>query len=255
VDQATPQRDGPWVLIVGGLLAPPVAYRRMRQRLLDRGAAGVDIAPVHALDWGRAAVRGFGALQGKVALAIERAYRRAAGRPILVVGHSGGGLLARLAMCEAPYRGRVGGVADRVGCLVTLGSPHDLHLAPLRGTHEGVRLAAFLARHAPGAHHAPGTGYLTVASDAVRPGTGSSRWRGPVARTQHAFFRRVTGPTLASGSDGIVSLSLAHLPGARHLTLHEALHGVVGSPWYGDEEVIDRWWPVALDAWRDATSH
>lgn len=77
---------------------------------------------------------------------------------------------------------------------------------------------------------------------------------GPVARAQHAFFRRVTGPILAPGGDGIVSLSLAHLPGARQLTLHEALHGVVGSPWYGDEEVIDRWWPVALDAWRDATS-
>ncbi|MFN8518228.1 MAG: hypothetical protein U0667_02300 [Chloroflexota bacterium] len=248
-------RDRPWVLIVGGLLAPPVAYRRMRRRLLHRGAAGVDIAPVHALDWGLAGVRGFGALQRKVALAIEGTHRRAAGRPIMVVGHSGGGLLARLAMSEAPYRGHVGGMADRVGCLVTLGSPHDLHLAPLRGTHEGVRLAAHLARHAPGAHDAPGTAYLTVGSEAVRPATGPpSRRRGPIARAQHAFFRRITGPTLASGGDGIVSLSLAHLPGARHLTLHDALHGVVGSPWYGDDVVIARWWPAAQEAWRDATN-
>ncbi len=253
--QTTPGHDRPSVLIVGGLLAPPVAYRPMRGRLLARGAASVDIAPVHALDWALAGVRGFGPLQRKVARAMERAHRRSGGRPILVVGHSGGGLLARLAMCEAPYRGQVGGMAEQVGGLVTLGSPHDLHLAPLRGTHEGVRLAAFLARHAPGAHHAPRTGYVTVASDAVRPTAGpSGARRGPIARARHAFFRRITGRTLASGGDGIVSLSLAHLPGARQLTLHDTLHGVIGSPWYGNESAIDQWWPMALDAWRDATS-
>jgi len=246
----------PYVLIVGGLLAPPVAYRRMRGRLLARGAAGVDVAPIHAVDWGLAAVRGFGDLQRKVGSAIAGAHARSGGRAILVVGHSGGGLLARLAMCEAPYRGRVGGMAPQVGCLVTLGSPHALHHAPLPSVHEGVRLAAFLARAAPGAHHAPATAYLTVASDAVRPPrapTTPAR-RGPVARLQHAFFRRITGPTLSAGSDGIVSLSLAHLDGARQLTLHDTLHGVIGSPWYGDDLAVDQWWPVAVRSWHEAVA-
>ena len=129
--------EQPDVLIVGGLLSPPVAYRRMRRRLLDRGAASVDIAPVSVLDWGRAGLVGFGPLQAKVVRSIRRTWDRAGSRPILVVGHSGGGLLARLAMCEAPYRGRVGGAAPMVGCLVTLGSPHDLHRAPLAHSHEG----------------------------------------------------------------------------------------------------------------------
>lgn len=248
----SPDDDRPAVLIVGGLLAPPIAYRRVRVRLLARGASRVDIAPLTALDWARAGLSGFAALQSKVVHAIERAHAGGDGRPILVVGHSGGGLLARLAMCEAPYRGRVGGAAPLVGCLVTLGSPHALHDAPVPA-HEGVRLAAFLERHEPGAHHAPGTRYVTVASDAVAPHpTGAPpRRRGPVARAQHAFFRRITGQTLGSGGDGIVSLELAHLDGALHVTLHEALHGVVGSPWYGDERVIERWWPVALAAWRE----
>jgi pimeloyl-ACP methyl ester carboxylesterase len=252
--RSSPDTERPSVLIVGGLLAPPIAYRRIRPRLIERGAARVDIAPVLASDWARAGLSGFGALQGRVVRAIERTFRTADGRPIVVVGHSGGGLLARLAMCDAPYRGRVGGAAPMVGCLVTLGSPHALHQAPLRGSHEGVRLAAFLAEHAPGACHAPGTAYVTVASDAVAPRVWGERGprRGPIARMQHAFFRRITGPTLAPGSDGIVSLVLAHLDGARQLTLHDALHGVVGSPWYGDPEVIDQWWPDALDAWRDA---
>ncbi len=246
--------DRPHVLIVGGLLSPPVAYRRMRRRLLDRGAAHVDIAPVSAVGWARAGLHGFGALQRTVARAIAGTHAGAAGRPIMVVGHSGGGLLSRLAMCEAPYRGRIGGAAGMVGCLVTLGSPHGVHHALLQRSHEGTRLAAFLATHAPGAHHAPGTAYVTVASDAVapRPAGHPPTRRGPIARLQRAFFLRITGPTIPPGSDGIVSLAHAHLPGARQLTLHDVTHGVIGSPWYGDAAVIDRWWPVALAAWREA---
>ena len=67
-------------------------------------------------------------------------------------------------------------------------------------------------------------------------------------------MRCITGPTMAPGSDGIVSLSLAHLPGARQVTLHDTFHGVMGGPWYGDAEVIDEWWPIAVEAWTDATS-
>jgi hypothetical protein len=253
MDPREPGGEAPHVLIVGGLLTPPIGYRRVRRRLLDRGAARVDIAPVSVIDWARAGVAGFAALQRKVAGAIERTHARA-GRRILVVGHSGGGLLVRLAMSDAPYHGQIGGAAPMVGCLVTLGSPHDLHRAPLPRPHEGVRLAAFLAQQQPGAYH-PATGYVTVATDTVPargPETPPPR-RGPIARMQHAFFRRVTGPMLLPGGDGIVSVALAHLDAAHQVTLHDAYHGVIGSPWYGDDAVIDRWWPVALRAWQDAT--
>jgi PGAP1-like protein len=254
MDSALAYGSRPRVLIVGGLLTPPMAYRRVRRRLRDRGAAGVDIAPVSVVDWAWAGLAGFGALQRKVARAIDASYRRAGNVPVLVVGHSGGGLLARLAMCDAPYRGRVGGAAPLVGCLVTLGSPHALHQAPLRHAHEGARLAAFLAAHAPGAWHAPRTGYVTVASDAVRPADAGSPRYGPVGRVQAAFFRLVTGPTLPPGGDGIVSLSLGHLDGGHQVTLHDTWHGVVGSPWYGDAVVMDRWWPEAVSAWRIAVA-
>jgi alpha-beta hydrolase superfamily lysophospholipase len=104
----------PHVLIVGGLLTPPVGYRGLRRRLLDRGAAAVEVAPISVLDWARAGIAGFGALQRTVARAIDRT-RSGAGVPIMVIGHSGGGLLARLAMSDAPYRGHVGGAAPKVG--------------------------------------------------------------------------------------------------------------------------------------------
>ena len=77
MERRDPGAEAPHVLIVGGLLTPPLGYRRVRRRLLDRGAAGVVIAPVSALDWAWAGLTGFGALQRKVARAIGRT--RAAG--------------------------------------------------------------------------------------------------------------------------------------------------------------------------------
>jgi hypothetical protein len=256
--------EQPFVLIIEGLISPPFAYRPLRDRLLARGAAGVDLAPVHVHDWMRAGVAGFGALQGTVANAVRRAYEHAGGKPIIVIGHSGGGNLARLAMADVAYQGRATAVAPLVGCLVTLGTPHALHESPTSLRHQGVRLSEFLEQQNPGAWFAPTTGYVTVASDLVRPraagaplpgGTptrlASLLWR-PMRRLRRAFFRRIVGPLLPSGSDGVVSVDWAHLSGATNLTYHDVYHGVVGGPWYGDAAIVDRWWPVAVDVWRAA---
>lgn len=249
------QPGQPYVLIVEGLVSPPIAYRPMRQRLIERGATGVDLAPVHVHDWMLAAVRGFGALRANVATAIRTAHERAGGQRIMVVGHSGGGLLARLAVSDIPGDGRIEGISAMVGCLVTLGTPHDLHWMQTRWQHEGVRLARTLADSSPGAWFAPAMGYVTVASDAVRPDgddAGRPGGRSPLRAARDWFFRSIVGAPLPGGSDGVVSVDVAHLAGARQLTFHDVHHGVVGSPWYGDSPVIDRWWPVAIDAWRVA---
>lgn len=248
-----PASQQPYVLIIEGLVSPPVAYRRMRQRLLDRGAAGVDLGPVHVHDWMWAGIRGFGRLQGQVTGAIGQAYEHAGGRPIMVVGHSGGGILARLAMADMAHQGRAGHAAGMVGCLVTLGTPHDLHRTDARWGHAGVQLTRLLAERSPGARFAPATGYVTVASDAVRPrSVEMRRVRNPVRAARNEFFRSIVGTTLPTGSDGVVSRDIAHLDGARQLNFHDVHHGVVGDPWYGDASVIERWWPVALEAWRAA---
>ena len=252
--ELTPTPAQPFVLIIEGLISPPIAYRPLRDRLLARGAAGVDLAPVHVYDWIRAGVTGFGALQGRAANAVRRAHEHAGGRPIMVVGHSGGGNLARLAMCDAPYRGRTTAVAPLVGCLVTLGTPHRLHESPTSLRHHGVKVSEFLEQRNPGAWFSPSTGYVTVASDAVRPRlprSGPPR-RTPLGRLDRAFFRLIVGPLLPTGSDGVVAVEWAHLAGATNLTYHDVYHGVVGGPWYGDGAIVDRWWPVAVDTWRAA---
>jgi hypothetical protein len=237
------------VLIVGGFLTEPLVYRRVRRRLLERGAGGVSIAPIHVHDWLAAGLVGMGPLMARTGRAIGAARHAGDGRPIIVVAHSGGGILVRLAMCETPFRGRRMAVAEDVGCLVTLGTPHGLATAPVRWRHAGIEAAAFLDASAPGAASAPGTAYLTVGSDVVHPGgPPPNLWD----RSRGWAFRAIVGPPLAGGGDGIVSAALSHLEGARQLTLSDVRHGYLGAPWYGDAEVIDRWWPLAVELWRGA---
>ncbi len=36
------------------------------------------------------------------------------------------------------------------------------------------------------------------------------------------------------------------------MTFDDVRHGVTGGPWYGDEPIINRWWPAALRLWQEA---
>jgi PGAP1-like protein len=242
-----PVAPTPHVVIIGGYLTEPLFYRPMRARILERGAARVTVAPLHLPDWIGAAFVGFGHLLMRGGRAI-RGARRASDAPLIVVGHSAGGIVARLAMSPLAYDGRRMAVADDVGCLVTLGTPHLVrpHVA-WRGN-AGQRATRFLARAAPGASFAPVTGYLTVGSTAVPP-----RGADPAPPPKQLLNRLLTafvGPSVDVGGDGIVTDDLCHLDGVRHITLPNALHGTYGGPWYGDGDVIDRWWPAALEEWR-----
>ncbi len=226
------------------------------------------IAPLHVLDWLAAGLVGFGPMLARLGSAIRRAHTAAGGQPLLVVAHSGGGIVARLAMSEAPFRGRRSAVAASVGALVTLGTPHGLASGAVRSAHSGVAAARFLDRHGPESPFAPTTAYLTVGSDFVRPDRLLSRgradgrragWRiGPLTwwdRLLARGFEAIVGPLPAEGGDGIVSVTAAHLAGAEQLTFHDVRHGHIGGPWYGDEKIVDRWWPRAVELWRGALAY
>ena len=125
-----PDAVRPTVLIIGGFLTVPAMYLRLRRRLLDRGAAEVLIADVYTPDWLLAVGRGGGAVAIRALRALIRAIDASAsssssqGAPLLVVGHSAGGMVARLLTTSEPFAGRRLGASDAVGGIVTLGSPH-----------------------------------------------------------------------------------------------------------------------------------
>jgi hypothetical protein len=242
---------GPPVLIVGGLLTSPSVYWRMADRLRARGAAFVEIAPIWTPDWFALAALGHGRLLRRTGRAIVGAYRRAGSVPVLVVGHSAGGVLARLAMSPVPYRGSLAAVARGVGALVTLGTPHHVVRTP-EGSRMGGAAAAFLDERTPGAYFAPATGYVTVAGSRVRGAPAGIRDRDAVfAGSSYARLLGEDGRT--EDGDGVIPVRAAHLDGATQITLPGVIHGpAMRAPWYGDDRVIDAWWPTAVEAWRGA---
>lgn len=239
--------QSPSVLIVGGFMTAPPNYWPMRRRLLRRGAARVDIAPLWPPDWALAGLLGLGLIMRRTGRAVARAWQAGGKRPIIVVGHSGGGIAARLAMAPVPFHGRRAGIAEAVGCLVTLGTPHMLAELSNRYYHAGHDAAAFLERETPGAYFAPRTAYLSVGS-AYR----GRRFKGLVGKASDEIFGMVVGRGEDGGGDGIVPSAAVHLAGAEQLTYEDVRHGHIGANWYGDDRIIERWWPVALGLWQEA---
>lgn len=242
-----PAEPRPSVLIVGGFATLPPNYWPLRARLRRRGVERVDICQLWPPDWALATMLGFGPLMRRTARAIAETYRAGGRRPIIIVAHSAGGIAARLAMSSVPFNGRRAGVAEAVGCLVTLGTPHGLAQLPNRFWHAGHDASAFLDRESPGAFFAPRTGYLSVGSAHA-----ATALPGLAGRGVDEFFSIAVGEDTRRLGDGIVPAAAVHLHGAEQLTFDDVVHGMIGTPWYGDDTIIDRWWPSALRLWRAA---
>jgi hypothetical protein len=228
----------------------------MRERLLRRGAGAVVIDRIWTPDWILAGPLGLGRVLSKARRALRRAALtsvrspRALGAPVLVVGHSTGGILARLMVLERPLAGARFGEAGSIGAVATLGSPHRMDLEGDVGRTMVARAARLAHRRAPGAWLAPEVGYVSVGSRAIvgRPdGVGRER---VADRVYRAFIPSLTPPT---EGDGLVPLASTLLDGTHQVVLDDVVHGQgAGEPWYGADAGLDRWWPVAIEAWRHA---
>jgi hypothetical protein len=246
----------PTVLVLGGFMSSPPMYRGLRGLLLERGVPSVVVAPIWLPDWALATVRG----QGPVATRAGRALLDAAaasaasdvgrGAPVLVIGHSAGGVIARILTSPEPFAGRKMGGAGLVGAIVTLGSP-QMFDATGRGAERMGETARWANEHVPGAFWAPRTGYLCVASDAIVGSAAGDR----KSRRVDGFYRGVVDAPAGEPipGDGVVPLAAALLPGVESIVLHDAEHAnVIAKHWYGDADHVDTWWPRAMEIWREA---
>ena len=245
----------PTVLLIGGFLTAPPVYRPFVQRLRDRGVGAVVVANVWSPDWLLASAIGMGPILTRASRALLRASARARevslGAPVLVVGHSAGGMVARLLTSPVPYEGRPLGGSGRIGAIVTLGTPHVVTDDGAFRNRVGSATAAFANANVPGPWFAPSTGYLAVASriQAGRP-------HGDVRERAAWFAYQGIAPDPGAAEiegDGLVPLERALLPGAPSIVFDDAAHGQsIGRDWYGSDRFLDRWWPLAIGAWEGA---
>jgi hypothetical protein len=251
-----PATVAPAVLVIGGFLSSPPMHASFRRRLIERGAADALLAPIWLPDWLLAAYRhGAGRLVTRAGRSLLEAGRRSAasprarGAPVLVVGHSAGGGLARLLTSPEPFEGRRLGAARRIGALVTLGTPNHVDPGGQMGGRLSTVASTFLDRVVPGPAFAPTTGYLTVGSRADVGRRDGNR----AQRRQHRFYADLVGPGAPDviRGDGVVPLECALLHDTPSIVFDDVYHGP-GGTWYGSDVALDVWWPRAVETWRAA---
>ena len=198
-------------------------------------AIGVPLMPWHW--WQASRTEDATNLLEKVAGTVAWAGRKYGAERFVLVGHSAGGLLARLYLCDEAVWGQVYGGAERVRLLITLGSPHCSH----RSGSTGWYLADVANRLAPGTPHADRIRYRTVAGRSIQ-GRHNGYYR---ERRAYRAYRFLAGEGALWG-DGVVPVRCATLEGAEHLTLEGVGHSFkTGSNWYaGSMDRIRNWWPA-----------
>ena len=223
------------IVVVGGHMSWPIEYRGLARMLAEVSGSEVSVVPIGPLDWVLGRVRGYGQLVFEVASTVDKALLESDTNRAVLVGHSAGGILARIYVGgDPPYGGRRYSGHRRVSHLITLGTPHNApsrkSLAPLAEANELF----------PGALH-ENIRYLCVAG-AAADGSSSRRVR--------KRYERFVDDGRVKG-DGEVPVQPALLPGAEHLVLGDLYHGRfrggLHGRWYGsDRETVGRWWPEEL---------
>src|SRR3712207_2833628 len=84
------------VVIVGGHMTWSLSYRRLARILADISEREVHVVPITPLDWILGRFRGYGQLVFEVATTVDKALLESDSDRAVLVGHSVGGILARV---------------------------------------------------------------------------------------------------------------------------------------------------------------
>jgi pimeloyl-ACP methyl ester carboxylesterase len=191
---------GPPVLLVPGFLAGDDALRPLEARLRDAGFTA----------WQSGIGRNVDCSEATVARLVSRleAVADRHGRRVALVGHSRGGMLARVV---AQRR------ADLVSGLIAIGAPHRAPLA--------LHPLLWLPTAALGAAGSVGVGGLIRLSCAV--GRCCARFRGDLAAPLPEEVRCLV---VYSRRDGVVDWRACLEPGARHIEASSCHTAMAGDP-------------------------
>ena len=223
------------IVIIGGFLSYARAYRRMQQELSARTGQPVFIADIPGHECLLAvSTSGWARLLSGLDLAIKRAAKSAPGEKITMIGHSAGGVLARLYLSPDPFLEHSYRGLERVNHLITLGSPHYSQGSWRRGG----RLSRYVEKCYPGAYFQPEVRYTSFAGKFLHGDRAGSRFQ----RWAHDRYEEICGQGNTWG-DGLVPIQAALLKGSDQVILERISHySIFGDPWYGSNVAIPKWW-------------
>jgi len=233
-DSAGERSDCPPVVILGGFLATRRHYWEMQPALEKLVRQKVFVVPTTTLDW-LLAYRPFG--WGRILKKLDRTVRKVLARTgagkVVLVGHSLGGVIARVYLSPEPFRGRAYAGKDLVQALITLGSPHR--------NGRGDTMRHWVEQTYPGAYFEPAVRYVSVAGKARR-GELDAR---TADREAYRSYEYLCGRGDVWG-DGRVPIQSALLEGSAQVVLEGVFHSAKrGSPWYGSTRAVHEWWEQA----------
>jgi pimeloyl-ACP methyl ester carboxylesterase len=223
------------IVIFGGFLSFPMVYREMREALAAYTGQPTWVVDTFSHDWLLSVnMAGWKRLLDKLDRMVRQAAKDSSSGKVTLVGHSAGGVLARLYLSPKPFLDRAYHGSEIVDQLITLGSPH----LNLGGLNRGGRMSRWVERACPGATFTPRVQYTSVAGQYVcgaRSGSVRERWL-------YNAYRDLCGEGTTCG-DGLVPVKSALLAGAEPVILDGVSHFTgFGAAWYGNAEVIPLWW-------------
>jgi len=223
------------IVILGGFLSFAILYCGMQDDLASFTGQPVSIVDTHSLDWAAViAIPGWNRVLHKLDDTVQELVLQSPTGKVTLVGHSAGGVLARLYLSPQSFWGRTYGGLNHIDQLITLGSPH---YSERRWLHGGM-MAQWMEKRYPGAFFAPQVRYTSVAGKLIR-GDRQGTLR---ERHAHMFYEEALGDGDVWG-DGLVPLASALLDGSQQIVLEDVAHFAgFGGPWYGASEAIPRWW-------------
>src|ERR687893_514427 len=95
------------IVVIGGHRSWPIEYLGLTRILAKLSGSRVSVVPITPLDWVLGRIRGYGQLVFEVASAVDKALLENGSDKVVLVGHSAGGILARVYVGgDPPYGGR-----------------------------------------------------------------------------------------------------------------------------------------------------
>ena len=225
------------IVLIGGYNSWWGTYLKPARDLRDLTglpAVGVRLWPWHW--WSANRRQDATRMLARVAKTVADARHKYGAGRVILVGHSAGGLLARLYVSDQPVWGQTYAGLEHVSAIITLGTPHST----LPSSGNGWYLTDTANRLAPAATYAPRISYRSVAGRLMKGDRHGTRLQRRAYRAYQYFAGRgdVWG-------DGVVPVANAQLEGAQQVILDGIAHGRrTNADWYaGSRDILRRWWP------------